>query len=93
MGGLFVYRRDDSPRHAPDELAAALSINGAACTGEQLPDGPWLVLTGGSTDASMTVGADGTADSLMVQMGDDPPAVLEALFTGLERLGWEVADA
>jgi hypothetical protein len=92
MSGLFVYRRNDAPRHTPDQLAAALTAAGAACRVERLADGLWLVLAGGRTDGGLTVGDDGTADSLMLRPGDDPPGVLDTLFAGLERLGWEVAD-
>ena len=92
MSGLFFYRRDESPRHTPDQLAATLTACGAACRVEYLADGPWLVLAGDRTDGSLTVGADGTADSLMLQVGDDPPAVLDAVCAGLERLGWECPE-
>ncbi len=92
MGGLFLYRRDDAPGLSPDQLAAALTAGGVASRVEQQAECPWLVLAGDRTDGSLTVGDDGMADSLMLQVGDDPPTVLDALFAGLERLGWECPE-
>jgi len=40
----------------------------------------------------MTVDADGTADSLLIQIADESPAEPDALITALKELGWEFAE-
>ena len=41
---------------------------------------------------SITVGDDGSVDSLMVQIGADTSEVVDRLFVVLQKHGWEIAD-
>lgn len=89
---MFIYRKDDAPRHTLDQLQRVLTAEGVGCRVEQHDDGPWIVLDGGRTDMSVTLDSDGTANSVMVQIGDDPLELLDTMVRALERLGWEAGE-
>ena len=86
---VFIYSKEAAPRRSLPELQAELAAAGVRCQIEHLDDGPWLVLEGHETDMSITVDADGTATSAMVQCMDSPD-VLDRLFQAFERLQWAV---
>jgi hypothetical protein len=94
---VFVCLGDGAPRRTVAELQAELARVGVPCTVEELADGPWLVLSGPRadgrrTDLSITLDSDGVATSAMVQVGDEPPQVLDRLLAAFVGLGWEVPD-
>ncbi len=89
---MFVYRPDDAPKRSLDQFQDALVAEGIKCRVEHLDDGPWLALDGDRIDMSVTVDDDGTASSVMVQIGDASPDELDRLFGLFKRLGWEVAE-
>lgn len=92
MCELFAFRGDRALKQAPESFVAELASRSVACHLENLDDGLWLVLDGNSIDASMTVDADGTANSLMIQIADESPAEPDALITALKELDWEFAE-
>ena len=74
MCEVFAFRREQALQQAPDSFVAALTACGVACRLESLDEGLWLVLDGNSIDASMTVDAGGTVNSLLIQIADASPA-------------------
>jgi|GEM_PF-6264336 len=91
---VFVHLGDGAPRRTVAELQADLARLGALFTVEGLAGSPWLVLAGPTadghpTDMSVTVDPDGVATSAMVQVGSEPPEVLDRLLAAFVRLGWE----
>lgn len=86
---VFIYRDDTALRRTLPELQQELGRAGVVCRIEELDDGPWLVLEGHQTDMSITVDADGTAASAMVQC-QDSASVTGKLLNAFEQLGWIV---
>jgi hypothetical protein len=89
---LFIYRGETGQARTPGQLRDVLSVAGLSCQLEPDRFGVWLVFDGGLTNINLTVEADGTASSAIVQT-EDITGRIDRLLGVFNELGWQEADA